>query len=189
MAQTIVSALLKSLSIQGIIAQCHFSITVRLSKQPVYPRKDIPSRPLIILLALSKVFIIAIIIILCYMTNQNEICSTNGPVLCAPAQDFPPSTNRPAGNESQLRRPLHHNTSTSCQGMTTARVDKQSRYKTKLDRIEYSLTRTIGSCIRCSIQRKRVHFLICSMHASLIIIYSAHRTQTILKGPVPHAPH
>ncbi|KAI3570592.1 hypothetical protein IWW34DRAFT_349276 [Fusarium oxysporum f. sp. albedinis] len=81
--------------------------------------------------------------------------NSNGSVLYAPGQDFPPNTNRPAGNQSQLRRPLHQNTSSSCQAKTTTRVDKQSRYKTKLDRIESSLTRTIGSCIRCSTQRKR----------------------------------
>ncbi|KAK2471861.1 hypothetical protein H9L39_16544 [Fusarium oxysporum f. sp. albedinis] len=54
--------------------------------------------------------------------------NSNGSVLYAPGQDFPPNTNRPAGNQSQLRRPLHQNTSSSCQAKTTTRVDKQSRY-------------------------------------------------------------
>lgn len=100
----------------------------------MYSPKNIPSRPSIILLALS---------------------SLNGPFLCAPGQDFPPSTNQPADNEIQLRRPLHHNTSSSYQDKTTTRVDKHSRYKDKSARIESNLTRTIGSCIRCSTQRKR----------------------------------
>ncbi|EWY79683.1 hypothetical protein FOYG_17169 [Fusarium oxysporum NRRL 32931] len=54
MTQTIISALLEWLSIQDIIAQWHFSITVRFSKQTVYSRKNIPSRPSIILLALTR---------------------------------------------------------------------------------------------------------------------------------------
>ncbi|KAH7159339.1 hypothetical protein DER46DRAFT_383018 [Fusarium sp. MPI-SDFR-AT-0072] len=79
----------------------------------------------------------------------------NGPVLCAPVEDFLLSTNWTAGNQSQLRRPLHHNILSYCPEKITTRVSKRSRYKSKSDRIESCLTRTIGSCIRCNTQHIR----------------------------------
>ncbi|PCD20193.1 hypothetical protein AU210_016718 [Fusarium oxysporum f. sp. radicis-cucumerinum] len=78
--------------------------------------------------------------------------NANGLVLRAPGQDFPPSTNRTAGDQNKLQRQLHHSTLNYCQEKDTTKVIKQSRYKSKSDRIESSLTRTIGSCIRCTTQ-------------------------------------